>query len=49
MQRSLLFSINFVQIVIMTRSEGDGWLFGKSGESEGLFPGNYVERIGIVS
>ena len=41
----ILFSL---QIVIMTRNEGDGWLVGKSGESEGLFPENYVEKLQAV-
>ncbi|XP_064384983.1 uncharacterized protein LOC135333889 isoform X2 [Halichondria panicea] len=38
------------QIVIQTRCEGDGWLFGKSGvDNEGLFPENYVQKLDIVS
>lgn len=37
-----------IQIVVMMRSDGDGWLFGKSGESEGLFPENYVEKLCVV-
>jgi len=32
----------------MTRRDGSGWLFGKSGDSEGLFPENYVERLQVV-
>lgn len=34
-----------IQIVVMIRNDGDGWLHGKSGEEEGLFPENYVERV----
>ncbi len=35
----------FLQIVIMKRDDGDGWLLGKAGDSEGLFPENYAERL----
>ena len=37
-----------IQIVVMTRCDGDGWMYGKSGDSEGLFPENYVERLCVV-
>ena len=36
------------QIVVMSRNDGDGWMLGKSGEDEGLFPENYVERVCVV-
>ena len=29
----------------MSRDDGDGWLFGHSGEEEGLFPQNYVKNV----
>ena len=32
----------------MIRNDGDGWLFGKSGEQEGLFPANYVEKVKTI-
>ncbi len=32
----------------MTRRDGDGWLYGKSGDLEGLFPENYVEKLSVV-
>ena len=36
------------QIVVMTRNDGDGWLYGKSGDQEGLFPENYVTKIATL-
>lgn len=36
------------QIVVMIRNEGDGWLLGKSGDVEGVFPENYVEKLCVV-
>ena len=32
----------------MTRNDGDGWLYGKTADSEGLFPENYVEEIALI-
>ena len=37
-----------LQVVVMLRNDGDGWLHGKSGEEEGLFPENYVEKLCTV-
>ena len=32
----------------MTRDDGDGWLYGKIIDAEGLFPENYVEKIAVI-
>ncbi len=34
-----------VQIVVMKEKRGDGWMFGRSGNEQGLFPSSYVELL----
>jgi hypothetical protein len=36
------------QIVVILRDNQDGWLYGRSGTEEGLFPGNYTKRLTTV-
>ena len=38
----------YPQIVVMERKDNDGWMFGRSGNDEGLFPENYVETLCVV-
>ena len=33
------------QIVVMKEKRGDGWMFGRSGNEQGLFPSSYVELL----
>ena len=32
----------------MVKNNQDGWLFGKSGSDEGVFPQNYVKELAII-
>ena len=34
-----------VQIVVMKEKRADGWMFGRSGNEQGLFPSSYVELV----
>lgn len=40
-----LLCVLCVQIVVMREKRGDGWMFGRSGNEQGLFPSSYVELL----
>ena len=40
-----LLCVLCVQIVVMREKRGDWWMFGRSGNEQGLFPSSYVELL----